>query len=270
MDGSIAKGRSGKGGGGGTPIRSWTLEDRPRERLRNLGPASLSLRELLAILVGSGGRFGSALDVADHLLQRLGSPSSAVPDPFRKGEDRGSAGLLRRLATLPPGVLEGQPGIGSATAARLSAALELGRRAAAEDWAQDDPIRGPRDVFERLGPLLRDLRQEEFHALLLNTQHRVLRTVLVTRGILDAALIHPREVFRPAIVECASGVILVHNHPSGDPSPSREDGSVTEQLVSAGRAVGIPVLDHVIIGGGSYVSLAESGGLGNGRAVSGK
>ena len=168
---------------------------------------------------------------------------------------------LRRLATLPPGILEAQPGIGSATAARIVAAIELGRRAAVESGGKDEPIRGPGDVFARVGPLLRDLRQEEFHALLLNTQHRVIRNVLVTRGILDASLIHPREVFRAAIVESAAGVILVHNHPSGDPSPSREDRVVTQQLVAAGSAVGIPVLDHVIIGEGSFVSLAERGGL---------
>jgi DNA repair protein RadC len=119
-----------------------------------------------------------------------------------------------------------------------------------------------------LGPLLKDLRQEEFHALLLNTQHRVLRTVLVTRGILDASLIHPREVFRPAVVESASGIILVHNHPSGDPSPSREDRRVTSQLSTAGAALGIPVLDHVIIGEGRFFSLAGEGGWGNdGRFV---
>jgi DNA repair protein RadC len=161
------------------------------------------------------------------------------------------------------GALEAEPGIGSASASRIVAALELGRRAASEPPGRDAPIRGPSDVFARLGPLLRDLRQEEFHALLLNSQHRVIRDVLVTRGILDASLIHPREVFRAAIVESAAGVILVHNHPSGDPTPSAEDRAVTRQLVSAGKAVGIPVLDHVVVGEGRFVSLLERGCLGN-------
>jgi len=152
--------------------------------------------------------------------------------------------------------------VGAATAARIVGALELGRRAAAEPRELNGRIRGPRDVFQRMGPVMRDLRQEEFHALLLNTQHRVIRDVLVTRGILDASLIHPREVFRTAIVESAAGVILVHNHPSGDPTPSREDRAVTVQLSSAGRAIGIPVLDHVIVGEGRYVSLGEEGGMG--------
>jgi len=254
------------------PIRTWSVGDRPRERLRSLGPAALTVRELLGILVGSGGRGGSALDVADRLLLRVRGPVL----PGGTGEDRVARdgggdprgqGFLRRLAALPAGVLEAEPGVGSATAARILAALELGRRAAVDSGGLDDPVRGPEDVFARIGPLLRDLTQEEFHALLLNTQHRIIRSVLVTRGILDASLIHPREVFRAAIVECAAGVILVHNHPSGDPSPSREDRHVTDQLVHAGRAVGIPVLDHVIIGGHSFVSLAQSGGLGSGAGV---
>jgi DNA repair protein RadC len=110
-----------------------------------------------------------------------------------------------------------------------------------------------------MGPRLRDLPQEEFHALLLNTRHRIVREVAVTRGILDASLIHPREVFRPAVVESAAGVILVHNHPSGDPTPSAEDRAVTRQLAEAGRSLGIPVLDHVIVGDGGYTSLAQEG-----------
>lgn len=222
------------------PIHAWSPQDRPRERLRALGPAGLSNRELLAILIGSGGAGESALDVADRVL-------SAHPS-------------LRRLASLPSGALEAEPGIGRATAARIQAALELGRRVATEPSERNGRIRGPGDVFARMGPLLRDLQQEEFHALLLNTQHRVIRDVLVTRGILDASLIHPREVFRMAIVESAAGVILVHNHPSGDPTPSREDRAVTRQLDAAGTAIGIPVLDHIIVGGDSYVSLGEEGG----------
>ena len=204
--------------------------------MRALGPTALSPRELLAILIGSGGATGSALDVGERILSRV-------------------QGSLRRLASLPTAALEAESGVGAATASRIQAALELGRRAAAEPSDTNERIRGPRDVFERMGPLMRDLRQEEFHALLLNTQHRVIRDVLVTRGILDASLIHPREVFRVAIVECASGVILVHNHPSGDPTPSQEDRAVTHQLAAAGKAIGIPVLDHVIVGEGEYFSL---------------
>ena len=216
--------------------------ERPRERLRHLGVRSLALDELLTLLVGSGGRGGSGRTVAIRVAERAG-------------------GSLARLAALDVGELEAVPGVGGATACRVLAALELGRRAAAEAQDPGTPVRGPADVFRRMGPRLRDLPQEEFHTLLLNSRHRVVREVLVTRGILDASLIHPREVFRPAVAEGASGVILVHNHPSGDPTPSPEDRAVTRQLGAAGRALGIPVLDHVVVGRGRYVSLsAELGG----------
>jgi DNA repair protein RadC len=215
--------------------------DRPRERLRSLGGAALSTRELLAILVGSGGRSGSALDVADRLLVW-------------------GSGSLRRLDTLAWGDQE-VPGVGGATASRLAAALELGRRAAREPLPERARIRGPADVHALVGPRLRDLPQEEFHVLLLNTQHRVLRTVLVTRGVLDASLIHPREVFRPAIREAAAAVVLVHNHPSGDPAPSAEDRAVTRSLARAGQTLGIRVLDHVIVGDDQWVSMADAGEL---------
>lgn len=209
----------------------------PRERLRHLGARNLSLTELLVLLIGSGGASGSAWSVAVRLSEAF-------------------AGSLDRLAGMDVAALERVPGVGVATAGRVMASLELGRRAAAEHAVADDVVRGPGDVFARMGPRLRDLRQEEFHALLLNARHRVVREVLVTRGIVDAAPIHPREVFRPAVSEGASGVILVHNHPSGDPTPSPEDRAVTRQLAEAGRALGIPILDHVVVGRGRYVSLA--------------
>jgi DNA repair protein RadC len=216
--------------------------ERPRERLRQAGARHLALGELLALLIGSGGAGGSARQVADGLASKVD-------------------GSLARLAALDVGELEAVPGVGTATACRILAALELGRRAASEATDPGAPVRGPDDVFRRMGPRLRDLPQEEFHALLLNTRHRVVREVLITRGILDASLIHPREVFRPAVAEGAAGVILVHNHPSGDPAPSPEDRAVTRQLGAAGRALGIPVLDHVVVGWGRYVSLScELGG----------
>jgi len=218
------------------------LQDRPRERMLSLGTTALSTRELLALLVGSGGRSGSALEVADRILARV----------------RGS---LRRLDTLPPGALRAVPGVGWATASRFGAALELGRRAVREPLPERAWIRGPADVHALVGPLLRDLPQEEFHVLLLNTQHRVLRSLLVTRGVLDASLIHPREVFRPAILESAAAVVLVHNHPSGDPAPSPEDRAVTRHLARAGQSLGIRVLDHVIVGDGRWVSMADAGEL---------
>ncbi|HSG48550.1 MAG TPA: DNA repair protein RadC [Longimicrobiales bacterium] len=224
-----------------TPIHAWSPEDRPRERLRSVGARHLSVRELLALVLGSGGAGGSAFAVADRILAAC-------------------EGSLRRLGATDPRLLESVPGVGRATAARVLASLELGRRGAARGADDDEPIRGPADVFRRMGPRLRDLPQEEFHALLLHTRHRVLREVAVTRGILDASLIHPREVFRVAVMEGAAGVILVHNHPSGDPTPSAEDRAVTRQLRDAGRALGIPVLDHVVVGDGCWRSLAGDDG----------
>jgi DNA repair protein RadC len=196
----------------------------------------MTVGELLTLVVGSGFRGGSALQVAEAVLQRFPS--------------------LSLLAAADVSEIERVPGVGVARACRLAAALELGRRTASEAGLSDEPIRGPSDVFRRMGPRLRDIGQEEFHTLLLNTRHQVFREVLVTRGILDASLIHPREVFRVAVGEGAAGIILVHNHPSGDPAPSAEDRAVTRQLGVAGRALGIPVLDHVIIGRGRYSSLA--------------
>jgi len=222
------------------PIHCWTAHDRPRERLRNRGSSALTSRELLALLIGSGGRKASALDVAADLLESAGES-------------------LRALGRMDPARLESVRGVGTATASRLHAAFELGRRVSMEEGVERATIRGPADVHARVGPRLRDLPQEEFHVLLLDVRHRLVREVMATRGTLDASLIHPREVFRLAILERAAGVILVHNHPSGDPTPSPEDRRVTRQLADAGTAVGIPVLDHVVVGDGRYVSFSEAG-----------
>jgi DNA repair protein RadC len=221
-------------------IRVWPAPERPRERLHADGAGALATRELLAILVGSGRAGASALDVAAELL-------------------RLSDGSLRRLAASSGAELAAVRGIGPAVAARVSAALELGRRLAREGPAERPRIRGPRDVYERCAPGLRDLAQEEFRVLMLNTQHAVVRELVITRGTLDTSVVHPREVFRSAITESAASLILVHNHPSGDPAPSAEDRAVTRQLAEAGRLLGIPVLDHVVVGDGRYVSFVEAG-----------
>lgn len=221
-------------------VRDLSPAERPRERLKAAGPRALATRELMALVVGSGSAGRSALTVAAEIVAA-------------------AEGSLRRLGTLSAPALAAIPGVGKATAARIVAALELGRRAAAEEGSDGERIRGPADVHRRLGPRLRDLSHEEFHVLLLNVHHRILDEVLVTRGILDASVIHPREVFRPAILAAAHGIVLVHNHPSGDPEPSAEDRAVTRQLVEAGRAVGIQVLDHVVLGDGRFASFAEAG-----------
>jgi DNA repair protein RadC len=232
-------------------IKEWPTEERPRERLVALGPSALAPRELLAILIEMGTRASdgrparSALDLAGDLLQR-----------FADGDGGPS---LRRVMTASVAEVALVPGIGTAKATKILAALELGRRAAEESRRDRDRLSTPREVYERMRLLLRDLPHEEFHVLLLNTQNQILRDLQVTRGTLDASLVHPREVFRPAIVESAASVILVHNHPSGDPTPSAEDRAVTRQLRAAGQTIGIEVLDHVIVGEGRYVSFVEAG-----------
>jgi DNA repair protein RadC len=151
------------------------------------------------------------------------------------------------------------PGVGMARAITIHASLELGRRIAAEGWQEGAPLRSPRDVVDYYAARMEDLPVEEFHVAVLDAQHRLERDITVTRGILNSSLVHPREVFREAIAERAAAIILVHNHPSGDPSPSADDRSVTDQLVAAGRLLDIPVHDHVIIGRGRYTSFAEAG-----------
>lgn len=225
-----------------TLVREMPSADRPRERLWHLGPAALTAAELVAILVGTGHRDADALAVAGALL--------ASAD-----------GSLRRLAGRPAAELLRQGGVGPAKAARLLAALEVGRRLAIEPLAPAPRIRSPEDVVRLVGPRLRDLPVEEFRLLALDTQSRVLREVLVTRGLLNSSLVHPREVFRPAIAEAAAGVVLVHNHPSGDPTPSPEDQAVTRQLVAAGELLDLPVYDHVIVAGDRFTSFATAGWL---------
>lgn len=224
----------------GLTIRELPRSDRPRERLIDLGVGALSTAELLAILLGSGGSGRSAVQIGQSVLAEAG-------------------GALRWIARQPVAALTAVAGVGPARAVMIHASLELGRRMAAEGWEEGVPVRSPRDVVAFYAARMEDLSVEEFHVAVLDAQHRIERDITVTRGILNASLVHPREVFRQAIAERAAAVILVHNHPSGDPSPSTDDRAVTEQLVAAGRLLDIPVHDHVIIGRGRYTSFAESG-----------
>ena len=224
----------------GLPVLTLPPTDRPRERLWALGPCALTTAELLAIVLGTGGGGQDVLETAGRLLEL-------------------NEGSLRRLARRPDAELLRAPGIGPTKAARLLAALELGIRAAREERPPVVRIREPEDVLRLFGSRLRDLQVEEFHLLALDSQSQVLREVLITRGLLNSSLVHPREVFRAAIAEAAAGIIVVHNHPSGDPTPSAEDRAATKQLVSAGRLLDVPLYDHVIIAGDRFVSFATAG-----------
>ena len=231
---------SGRNQGKTLSIREMPRSERPRERLKDLGAHALSSAELLAILLGSGVGGRSALSVGQTMLA-------------------GAGGSLRRIAGHPVAALTSVDGVGTARAVAIHAALELGRRMAAEAREEGAPVRSPRDVHVLFASRLEDLAVEEFHVAVLDSQHRLERDITITRGILNSSLVHPREVFREAIAERAAAIVLVHNHPSGDPTPSADDRAVTEQLVAAGRLLDIPVHDHVIIGRGRYVSFAEAG-----------
>ena len=218
------------------------VADRPRERLRALGAAALTTSELLALLLGTATTGRSATETASEMLLRAG-------------------GSLRRLGQMPIASLTELPGLGEVRALAVHAALEIGRRLAAESVDDGEPMRGPRDVWRFYAPRLEGLTVEEFHVAVLDSQHRLERDVLISRGILNSSLVHPREVFREAIAERAASLVLVHNHPSGDPTPSVDDRAVTSQLVAAGRLLDIPIQDHIVIGRGRFLSFAEAGML---------
>jgi DNA repair protein RadC len=220
--------------------------ERPRERLASHGASRLSSIELLAIVLGAGTKSQSALTLAHHALARAG-------------------GSLRRMASEPIALLTDVPGIGRTKAAVIHASLELGRRMMQENRQEGLTVRSPHDIYRVFGPRLEDLPVEEFHVAVLDSQQRLQRDILVSRGTLNASLVHPREVFREAIAERAASLVLVHNHPSGDPSPSMDDRVITDQLLAAGELVGITVRDHVIVGRGRYVSFMESGLLASDR-----
>lgn len=214
--------------------------DRPRERLRAIGAQALTTSELLGLCLGVSAPGLTATETAAEVLRRSG-------------------GSLRRLGQMPIATLAGIPGLGEVSALAAHAALELGRRLAAESSDEGEPMRGPRDVWRFYAPRLEGLTVEEFHVAILDSQHRLERDVLVSRGILNSSLVHPREVFREAIAERAASLVLVHNHPSGDPTPSPDDRAITSQLVAAGRLLDIPIQDHLVIGRGRFISFAESG-----------
>jgi DNA repair protein RadC len=222
------------------PVSTLPDAERPRERLWSLGAAALTTAELLAVVLSTGGGGHDVMEVAGRLLEM-------------------TDGSLRRLACRPAAELLRSPGIGPTKAGRLIAAFELGARTAREERPPVLKIREPEDVIRLFGTRLRDLQVEEFHLLALDSQSQVLREVLITRGLLNSSLVHPREVFRAAIAEAAAGIIVVHNHPSGDPTPSAEDRNVTKQLSEAGRLLDLPLYDHVIVAGDRFLSFAATG-----------
>ena len=223
----------------GRRLRELPADERPRERLARRGPVGLSAAELIALVWGSGSRGISALGLAEEALAR----------------HDGLAGLARA------GELElrGLPGVGIAKAAQLTAAFELGRRAT-EAWPHGRwTVRAPRDVAERLMVEMGSLEREELRVVLLNTKNVVVRVVTVYQGNVSASLVRVGELFRDAVRINAAGAILVHNHPSGDPTPSPDDLHLTAEALAAGRLLDIELLDHLVIGHAAFVSLRDRG-----------
>ena len=224
---------------GGRAIRELPAAERPRERLAMRGAGGLSAAELIGLLWGSGSRGRSAVDLAEDALAR----------------HDGLTGLARASEL----ELEALPGIGAAKAAQLTAAFELGRRLLADWPAGRWTIRSPRDVADRLMLQMGRLEREELRVVLLNTKNVVLRVATVYQGNVSSSLVRVGELFRDAVRLNASGVILVHNHPSGDPTPSPDDLHLTAEALAAGRLLDIDLLDHLVIGHDAYVSLRDRG-----------
>jgi DNA repair protein RadC len=227
----------------GKKIRDWPSEERPRERLLAKGEGALSDSELLAILLrtGDAAEGASAVDLARTVLRR--------------------AGGLKGLDNVSPAGLAKTKGIGPAKAAQIRAAIELGKRMQSGRLRRGRGFTSSNEVAEHFLPYLRGLRKEVFKVLLLDARNRMIREETVSEGSLTASIVHPREVFKVAVEESAASVILIHNHPTGDPTPSKEDRAITRQLVKAGDIMNIKVLDHIIVGDGVYLSFADQGML---------
>jgi len=218
-------------------IKDLPKEIRPRERLLAKGAANLALNELVAIIIRTGTSSLTALQVADLLLKSFSN--------------------LELLAQAEVAEISGIKGIGQAKAIQIKAALELGSRLLTSKASTKEGITSAEDVFNLLSPTMRYLDKEYFKAIFLNTKNQVLQVKDISIGSLNASLVHPRELFKAAIRVSSAAVILVHNHPSGDPQPSSEDLEITTRLWDAGKILGIKILDHIIIGDNKYVSLKE-------------
>jgi DNA repair protein RadC len=223
-------------------IKQWPEEDRPREKLIKRGPESLTDAELLAIILrtGDSSTGKSAMDISRELCAAFN-------------------GNLRKLADATVTELCAIKGTGPAKAATVKAALALARRLGDDRLRANERFTTPEQVYRHYRSKLEGLRKEYFLILLLDGKNRVIREVEISVGSLNQSLVHPREVFSPAVRESAAAIILIHNHPTGDPTPSREDIDITRRLKEAGELMGIRILDHVIVGTDRFVSLVDQG-----------
>ncbi|MBI4733168.1 MAG: DNA repair protein RadC [Chloroflexi bacterium] len=220
-------------------ITDLSADDRPRERLEKLGAQSLANAELIAILLRVGVPGENAVQVGQRLLQKFGGISGLHRAPFEE--------------------LLNEHGIGEAKAAQVKAAIELGRRLALEAPEERPTINSPADAAALVSYEMSGLEQEHLRVLLLDTRNHVLDIVEVYKGSVNSSQVHVGELFKPAIRRNASAIIVAHNHPSGDPTPSPDDVAVTRAIVQAGKLLSVDVLDHIVIGQGRWVSLKERG-----------
>jgi len=217
-------------------VHDLPLGERPRERLFKLGSEALSAQEVLALILGRGVKGESVIETSQKLLSRFGS---------LKGVANASVEELTRTK-----------GIGPAKAAQIKAALELSKRLEGDVGEKPRPVlKSPEDVAAVVRGQLKGKKKEHFLVLCLDTRNRLINHKLVSMGSLDTSIVHPREVFKEAVSSCAASVIFAHNHPSGDPEPSKEDVELTKRLAKAGEIIGIDVLDHIIVCDKSYSSL---------------
>ncbi len=223
-----------------TTMKQWPVDDRPREKCIQQGAETLSHAELLAILLRSGTKRYSALDIAKQLLAD-------------------NDGLLQH-GMMTTGALSKYHGVGPAKATTLAAAFQLGARFHEVLQTNETPvITGPESVANAYGERMRLLQKEVCKVILLNRAHRAYRDINISVGSISASIVHPREVFKPAIDHLASAIILMHNHPSGELKASRQDIEITKTIQQAGEILDIPLLDHIIIGHSGYLSLREQG-----------
>jgi DNA repair protein RadC len=217
-------------------VHDLPLGERPRERLLKLGSEALSAQEILAVILGRGTKGESVMMTSQKLLSRFGN--------------------LKGVANASVEELIQTTGIGPAKATQIKAALELSRRLEADASEKPRPVlRAPEDVVAEVRSQLKGKKKEHFLVLCLDTRNRLVDRKLVSMGSLDTSIVHPREVFKEAISSCAASVIFAHNHPSGDPEPSKEDIELSKRLAKAGEIVGIDVLDHIVVCDEGFVSL---------------
>ena len=220
-------------------IKEIPVDDRPREKMANKGATALTDAELVAILLRTGTAEKSALDIASELTA--------------------DGGLYKRLASITRlNELMNIKGLGQAKAATVLAALEIGRRIASAKPVEKIHLSCPQDVAEFLMPRLRYAVKEQFIVILLNGKNKVVGTEVISEGSLSSSVVHPREVYASALLHHAAAIMVAHNHPSGDPKPSDEDKEITSLLAQSGKVLGIPLVDHIVIGDGTYYSFLEN------------